>query len=47
MLSGEETVDLMVDIFRRVINSRDMTRMMLESEEFNNLVSTLSREGYK
>lgn len=42
MLSGEETVDLMIDIFRRVTKSREMTKLMLNSEEFNNLVSTLS-----
>lgn len=42
MLSGEETVDLMIDIFRRVTKSRDMTKLMLNSEEFNNLVQTLS-----
>lgn len=42
MLSGEETVELMVEIFRRVIKSQEMTKLMLASEEFGALVAVLS-----
>ncbi len=42
MLSNEETINLMVDILRRVIKSAEMSRNLYANDEFKTLVSIIS-----
>lgn len=42
MLSTEETISVMFEILRRVANSTDMKKILINSQEFHKLLNNLN-----